>query len=113
MHGEYTAEDYCYRVFFSPEDGEYVGKAAEFPSLSVLEESQIDALEGIVEAVRFTLREMKESGEVAPEPLSLRTYSGHISLRMTPEQHRHVAMSAAEQNVSINRYINSRLAGCA
>lgn len=110
---DFAAEDYCYRVFFSPEDEEYVGKVAEFPSLSVLEPTQIDALKGIVGAVRFTLAEMKESGEAIPEPISLRNYSGHISLRMTPEQHRFVAMQAAEQNVSINRYINSCLAGCA
>ena len=112
VKNEYAAEDYCYRVFYSPEDEEYVGKVAEFPSLSVLEETQVDALKGIVEAVRFVLCDMKESGEAMPAPLSLRSYSGHISLRMTPEQHRFVAMQAAEQNVSINRYINSCLAGC-
>lgn len=113
MQNEYAAEDYCYRIFYSPEDDEYVGKVAEFPSLSVLEETQIDALKGIVEAVRFVLAEMKEDGEAIPEPISLRSYSGHISLRMTPEQHRYVAMQAAERNVSINRYINSCLAGFA
>ncbi len=107
--GAYAAESYCYRIFYSAEDGEYVGKVAEFPSLSVLEKTQIEALKGIVEAVRFTLADMEANGEAIPEPLSLRDYSGHISLRMTPEQHRAVAMHAAEQNISINRYINACL----
>lgn len=109
MH-ELSAEQYTYRVFFSPEDGEYVGKAAEFPSLSVLEPCQGDAFNGIVEAVRFTLEEMARSGEAPPEPLSLRRYSGTISLRMTPQLHKEVAMRAAEENISINRYINAKLA---
>uniref|UniRef100_UPI00198239DE toxin-antitoxin system HicB family antitoxin n=1 Tax=Scrofimicrobium canadense TaxID=2652290 RepID=UPI00198239DE len=44
-----------------------------------------------------------------PVPLGERRYSGKLSLRLTPEQHRRVAVQAAQQNVSINRYIAARV----
>ena len=106
----YEAEQYTYRVFYSFEDEEYVGKVAEFPSLSVLEEDRMAAFEGITEAVRFNLDDMERNGEVIPEPLCHRQYSGKVSLRMTPELHREIAIAAQEQGVSINRLINARLA---
>ena len=106
---DYRAEQYAYRVFYSPEDESFVGKVAEFPSLSVIEDTPQEALAGIIDAVRFILADMAADGEVPPAPLSMASYSGKISLRMTPELHRRVAIAAAEQNVSINRYINARL----
>ena len=39
---------YTYRVVWSPEDGEYVGLCAEFPSLSWLSSDQTKALKGVV-----------------------------------------------------------------
>ena len=79
------AEDYTYRVFWSERDGAYVATVAD------------------------TLDEMKESGEVPPQPLAKREYSGNIRLRMPKEQHRRVAMEAAEQGVSINQLLVSRV----
>lgn len=105
----YKAEDYTYRVFWSDEDGEYVGTVAEFPSLSHLDPDQKRAFAGIVELVDYVLKDMDECGERPPAPLGYRHYSGKIALRMTPEQHRRVAMEAAEQGVSINTLLVSRI----
>lgn len=40
-----------------------------------------------------------------------RSYSGKFVVRLTPEAHRRLAIDAAEQNVSINRLVASRLVG--
>ncbi|MEO8613297.1 MAG: toxin-antitoxin system HicB family antitoxin, partial [Chloroflexota bacterium] len=62
-------EHYTYRVIWSEEDQEYVGLCAEFPSLSYLDEAQVDALKGIVDLVEQVVADMVETGESIPEPL--------------------------------------------
>ncbi|MEA5454046.1 toxin-antitoxin system HicB family antitoxin [Sinomonas sp. JGH33] len=100
---------YRYTVFWSKEDGEFVGTVAEFPSLSFLDESQTRALEGIEELVADVIEDMLNSGEEIPVPLSEREYSGNIRLRVTPKKHRELAVRAQEQGVSLNRFLNSLL----
>ena len=104
-------EHYTYRVIWSDEDTEFVGLCAEFPSLSWLAESQQEALNGIVELVRSVISDMAEVGEAVPEPISHHNYSGKFQIRIPPEQHRLLAMQAAEEKVSLNRYISAKLAG--
>ena len=103
-------EKYTYRVMWSEEDREYVGLCAEFPSLSWLAETQVEALKGIIRVVAGVLKDMVKSKELIPEPLSLRQFKGHIALRVPPGQHRELAMEAAEQGVSLNRLISRKLA---
>ena len=105
----HDAQEYTYRVYWSDEDREYVATVAEFPSLSNLAKTPDDALRGIIDLVAFSLGEMNEANQQAPVPLGSRRYSGKIALRMTPDQHRRVAMEAAEQGVSINTLLVSRI----
>jgi len=106
----YKAEDYTYRVFWSDEDSAFIAACVEFPSLSNIDESgQSAALEGMVELLQDVLDEMEESGETPPIPFSRRRYSGRISLRITPEQHRRIAIESAEQGVSINQLLVARV----
>lgn len=104
-----SAEDYTYRVLWSQEDGAFVGTVAEFPSLSCVEDAQADAFFGIIALVDAVLDDMEDRGEEPPIPLGSRRYSGKFALRMTPEQHRALALEAAEQGVSLNHLIASRL----
>ena len=99
---------YTYRVFWSEEDGEYVGLCAEFPSLSWLASEPEKALKGIRQAVADVVTDLQESGEPVPEPLSVRKYSGHFMVRVTPELHRQLVIEAAESNVSLNRLANDK-----
>jgi predicted RNase H-like HicB family nuclease len=46
-----SLQSYTYRVIWSPEDGEYVGLCAEFPSLSWLAKTHEAALRGIRKVV--------------------------------------------------------------
>lgn len=102
-------EKYTYQTFYSEKDQEFVGIALEFPSLSWLADDRKEAVEGIVRLVAEVITDMVNAGEEVPVPTGERQYSGKLSLRLTPEQHRRVAFQAAEQKVSVNRYITSRL----
>ncbi|MCB1695215.1 MAG: toxin-antitoxin system HicB family antitoxin [Halioglobus sp.] len=101
---------YSYRVLWSEEDQEHVGLCTELPSLSHLDEDFIGAAAGIRSLVASVVADMQEHGEVVPEPLSLRKYSGKFVVRVAPEQHRELAMDAAEAGVSLNQLAVARLA---
>ena len=101
---------YSYRVTWSPEDGEYVATCAEFPSLSWLDEDEVEALRGIRNLVAETIQDMRANGEPVPQPLADREYSGKFVVRTTPDVHRRLTIEAAEAKVSLNRYVNAKLA---
>ena len=103
-------EHYTYRVTWSVADQEFVGLCAEFPSLSWLAETRGEAMDGIVNMVADTLMDMDNAGEAIPEPISERRFSGQFVVRLLPEIHRRLALEAAEQGVSLNRYVAARLA---
>ena len=44
----------------------------------------------------------------APQALAEKNFSGKLVLRMTPEQHRRLAIGAMEEGVSLNRYLCAR-----
>ncbi len=102
-------EHYTYRVVWSEEDKEYVGLCAEFPSLSHLDTSHLDAMQGILDLVQGVVEDMDSNGEMIPAPFSEKHYSGKFQVRIPPEQHRNLAMIASEQGISLNRYISSKL----
>lgn len=100
---------YRYSVTFSPEDGEYLATVAEFPSLSWLDEDQVEALRGLDRLLQEVVSDMQANSEDVPLPFADRNYSGNLRVRVTPEKHRRLAVSAQEQGVSLNRYVNDLL----
>jgi predicted HicB family RNase H-like nuclease len=100
---------YTYRVTWSEEDGEYAGLCAEFPSLSWLAGSPEEALAGIRAVVADVVADMEANGELIPEPIATRRYSGNFMVRVPPELHRRLALEAAEAGVSLNRLASARL----
>ena len=106
-----NAEHYTYRVRWSAEDEAYIGTVAEMPSLSWAADAPVDAFEGIRILVADVLDDMVANGEVPPDAIADRSYSGKFMVRLTPEAHRRLALDAAEQNVSLNRLAASRLIG--
>lgn len=104
------ADHYTYRVTWSQEDQEHVALCVEFPSLSWLADTPHKALAGICRLVGEVLKDMQTSGESAPKPLADRAYSGRFVVRIPPETHRDLAITAAEEGVSLNRLVSSRLA---
>jgi predicted RNase H-like HicB family nuclease len=104
-----TKDKYTYRVMWSEEDAEYVGLCAEFPSLSWLSRTPETALTGIRKLVAQTLADLRGNGEVIPEPFAIRSYSGKLTIRISPEVHRQLALQAAEAGVSLTRWAGAKL----
>lgn len=101
---------YTYRVTWSPEDGEYVGTCVELPSLSWLASDRTTAIVGIEEVVAEIAKDMESAGEELPLPLSERAYSGKFQVRVSPDLHRRLTTRAAEEQLSLNRFIEEKLA---
>lgn len=104
------ADRYAYRVVWSEEDSEFVGTAAELPSMSWLAPTPGEALEGMRALAHEAVADMEASGEEPPVPLAGKSYSGKFQVRIPPELHRRLAIEAAEERVSLNRLVTSRLA---
>ena len=100
---------YTYKVTWSEEDQEFVGLCAEFPSMSYLDKDQNATLKGITDLIKDVVTDMESNGEIVPEPLAEKTYSGKFQVRITPELHRKLAIEAAEEKVSLNRYVSYKL----
>lgn len=100
---------YTYRVTWSEEDDEYVGLCVEFPSLSWLASTPEAALEGIRQVAADVVVDLKASGELVPEPIAVRQYSGKFMVRIPPVLHRRLALEAAEAGISLNRLASAKL----
>ena len=103
---------YTYRVSWSAEDGEFVATCLEFPSLSWLAATQVEALEGLEDLLRDTLTDMEQQDEEILAPFSERRYSGKFNVRVGERLHRDLATQAAEENMSLNQYVVKKLASC-
>lgn len=104
-----AVEHYRYSVEWSPDDQEFVATVAEFPSLSWLADTQLDALRGLESLIESVIDDMRESGEHVPEPLADRTYSGRVNLRVSAATHRKLAAEAMRHGKSLNSYATELL----
>ena len=102
-------DTYTYRVTWSEDDNEYVGLCAEFPSLSWLADTPEKALKGIRNLVADVLLDMAKTGELVPESIAIKHFSGKFMVRVPPEIHRKLAIQAAESGISLNRIASSKL----
>jgi len=104
---------YTYRVDWSEEDQEFVGTVAEFPSLSCLADSSLEALSGIQHVVLQAIDISEEEGKPVPEPYRLRQFSGRFNLRVSPQLHRKLSQQAAFAHQSLNQYVSHALEAAA
>jgi predicted HicB family RNase H-like nuclease len=87
-----------------------MARCLEFPSLGAHGNTIEEALREIKYVVAESVKWMQEEGEAAPEPLGLKKFKGLLTLRIPPEKHRDLAIRCAEEGISLNRFILSRLA---
>jgi predicted RNase H-like HicB family nuclease len=102
-------EKYTYRIEWSEEDGCHLARCLEFPSLSAHGRTVEAALQEIEFVVKETINWMKEDGEPVPEPLGMKKFRGLLTLRVPAEKHRELAIKSAEEGVSVNQFILSRI----
>jgi predicted HicB family RNase H-like nuclease len=106
---KYDPDKYTYRIERSADDQLHIARCLEFPSLAAHGETSEKALKEIGFVVAESIRWIEEDGGVVPEPLGARHYKGNITLRVPPDMHRNLAILSAEQGVSINQLVLSRL----
>lgn len=104
-----NTKHYTYLITWSPEDNEHLGLCAEFPSLSWLAKTPEAALKGIGKVVADVVADMQASGEPVPEAMAEKHCSGEFRVRIPPQLHRNLALTAAEQGVSLNRLASAKL----
>lgn len=104
-----NVDHYTYRVRWSGDDESYLGTAAEFKSLSWLADDPVEALIGIRALVADVVVDMQETGEEIPDAFADRPFSGNFPVRTSSEMHRQLVIDAAEQSVSLNRLVVTRL----
>ena len=102
-------DKYTYKVEWSEEDQCFIARCLEFQSLGTHGKTREKALSEMSKVVAETIKWMAEEKEEIPLPLSMRKYSGKLTLRLPPEIHRMVETNAIMQGISINRYILSSL----
>lgn len=105
-----AAPRYAYRVFWSPEDGEYVATTLEWgQGVSWLDADPDLALRGLRALIDQAVAALTEEGKPIPEPLADRVYNGKVLLRMPVSLHRSLTIDAAEEGVSVNQLAVARL----
>jgi len=106
-----NAEHHTARVRWLAKDEAHIATVAKMPSLSSVDDKQIGAFRGIRALVGGVLDDVLADSEVLPKAIADCSYSGTFMVSVTPEAHRQLAIDAAEQNVSLNGLVASRLDG--
>jgi predicted RNase H-like HicB family nuclease len=104
-----NADKYTYRIAWSEEDKCHIARCLEFPSLSAHGDTAADALKEIEFVVNETIGWLREEGEPVPVPFGLKPFRGHLTLRIPADKHREIAIRSAEEGVSVNKFILSKL----
>ena len=104
------SDTYTFREEWSDEDGVYIARCLELPSIAAHGDTPEAALKELRSVVAVVVEDMAKQGEKIPEPLSTRPYSGRLVLRIPKEVHRALTIQAAEEGVSLNQYLVSKLA---
>ncbi|MCV7075533.1 type II toxin-antitoxin system HicB family antitoxin [Mycobacterium szulgai] len=102
---------YTFRVQWSREERQYVGRCVELPFLSRPAPTAREALAATSDAVDEHLRALRDSDQEPPEPLTERRYSGRFIVRTSPALHERLAIEAAEERISMNQLVVQKLAG--
>ncbi|MEZ4503199.1 MAG: toxin-antitoxin system HicB family antitoxin [Dehalococcoidia bacterium] len=97
------------RIIEADEDG-YSARVLEFPGCFSSGESAAEAAIELEDAMRVWMESELEAGHVIPEPIDAGSYSGKLTLRLTPSLHRELATRAAVEQRSLNGLMAELLA---
>lgn len=106
---KHDIKKYTYRIEWSETDNAHIARCLKFPFLAAHGKTPEKVLKEIETVVAESVKWIEEENGVVPEPLGARHYKGNITLRVPPDVHRMLAIRSAEQEVSINQLVLSRL----
>lgn len=100
---------YTIELVPEPEGGWFVA-VKELPGCVSQGDTEADALNMIRDAMRGWLEAALEDGMTIPGPSHIDDFSGKFLVRVPKSLHRDLVEAAAEEDVSLNQYINVVLA---
>lgn len=99
------SSDYSIRLFYSPEDSEFVAISPEFPGLSALAQNQPDAVKELQEVISMALKSYRDTGKTPPQPAPPEDTvlpSGEFRVRLPRTLHAQLSRKAQDEGVSQN-----------
>jgi predicted HicB family RNase H-like nuclease len=106
-----AVNNYTYRIEWSFETCEYVGRCLEFPLQFSNAPTAQGAVQGIERNVAEVVADLEACGAPSPESISDRRYSGNFVVRTSPQLHARLVVEASEQGASLNHWVVQKLAG--
>lgn len=102
---------YSYLVIPIGEDGEEAYKAIipKFKNLHIMADSPEELHELVIDLIQEETRQRKREGKKLPEPDYKGSFTGQILIRTQPKIHEKLYFEAQSRNLSLNKYIESRL----
>jgi len=107
---ELAARPYTFTLFQYEPGDVWTSAVLEVPGAINEGADPNEAIAGAKEALEAIIEVRLEGGLEIPEPLETRQFSGRLQLRLNPELHRRATMRAAQENVSLNRWLAASIA---
>ncbi|MEO5971404.1 MAG: type II toxin-antitoxin system HicB family antitoxin [Bdellovibrionia bacterium] len=96
---------YEIKISWSDEDHCFIARVPELPGCMTDGETEEEALRNAKEAICSYLEALKSEGKAIPPSISSKSFSGTFPIRITPELHRSLAITAALEKISLNKLI--------
>jgi predicted HicB family RNase H-like nuclease len=96
-------------IEWSEEDNAHIARCLEFSSLAAHGSTPDEALRQIEFVVKETVDWLEAENSPIPQPFGSKKFRGHLTLRVPSEKHRELVIRSAEEGVSVNQFILSRL----
>lgn len=111
---KFDPESYTITIRKEEDDGEilYVGRVAEFPNISVFEETFEVARALVIDSIQ-TLKKIADETQVdfpLPYPAPSDEFSGRVTFRLSKSLHAKVSRLAAQEDISVNQYLVTAVA---
>ncbi len=105
----YHYDDYTYRVVWSEDRQEFIGRCVEFPDIFSCGTDVNNTTSKIQELVEIRLLELSSRIDQIPIPYNKREYSGEIQLNIPSHLHKRLVMEAAKSGINISSLIEAKL----
>ncbi len=102
-------EKYTIKIEYDEDDNCYIAEVLELENCKAHGSTYEEALREIKIAMEEWLQVAKEMGYEIPKPLSLKSYSGKLTLRIPPSKHKELVIEAKTKGISLNKLISQKL----
>lgn len=105
----YHYDDFTYRIVWSEDRQEFIGRCIEFPDLFSTGLNSTETADKIHELIEIRLLELSARSEEIPTPFNRREFSGEIQLNISTDLHKRLALEAVKSGMNLCRLIETKL----